>query len=111
MKGFARWACEERMRPGRGLKLFSSAIASLGNVRKVEPQQCLDVSAHLARIGRTLPECRESPRKTRPRPRRTLPAFILPSFGWFLLVSPIRALFFAGLRPSTPERAFSLTGV
>jgi hypothetical protein len=80
-------------------------------VRKVEPRQYLDIGAHLARIARTLPESRESPRKTRPRPRRTLPAFILPSFGWFLRVSPIRTLFFAGLHPLTPKREFSLTGM
>ena len=36
MKGLARWLREERMRPGRGWKSFSSAIAGPGNVRKTE---------------------------------------------------------------------------
>jgi hypothetical protein len=79
MKGFVRWAREERMRPGLTWKSSSGAIASSGNVQKSQRKQKLDIGAHIARIGRTLPGRQESPSKTIPQPSRTLPAFILPS--------------------------------
>ena len=47
---------EERMRPGRGWKSFSSAIAGPGNVRKSQLRQSVVGPAHLAPQGRTLPD-------------------------------------------------------
>jgi hypothetical protein len=60
MNGFARWLREERMRPGRGWKSFSSAMASLGNVRKRQRQQCVERRAHIVRGRRTLPDQRKN---------------------------------------------------
>ncbi|NVN12167.1 hypothetical protein HUK84_13730 [Nguyenibacter vanlangensis] len=56
MKGFARWLREERMRPGRGWKSFSSAMAGAGKVRKIQDRQSIEGGAHIARRGRTLPD-------------------------------------------------------
>src|SRR6185437_1780747 len=81
MKGFARWLRVERMRPGRGWKSFSSAIAGPDNVRKSEVRQSVVGPTHLAPQKRTLPDRRKIPTKTTDRPSRTLRPFISPSVG------------------------------
>src|SRR5574337_1666170 len=90
------------MRPGRGWKSFSSAIAGPCNVRKTEDGQCVDGAAHLACRGRTLPDQREIPAKTTDRQSRTLRPFIWPSVGRFLHAVPVRASSFSEGRCAAP---------
>jgi hypothetical protein len=108
MKGLARWLRDERMRPGRGWKSGSSAIAAPGNVRKSQFRQSVMGLAHIARWGRTLPDRQNIPIKTTNRPRRTLPPFISPSVGWFLRSSPACPSFFPEGRCAAPACEIAL---
>lgn len=90
------------MRPGRGWKSFSSAIAGPGNVRKTEDGQCVDGAAHLARRGRTLRDRRKTQAKTTDRQSRTLRPFIWPSVGRCLRASPVRPSSFPEDRCAAP---------
>jgi hypothetical protein len=102
MKGLTRWLREERMRPGRGWKSFSSAIADPGNVRKSQFRQSVAGQAHLAPQGRTLLDRQNIPIKTTDRPSRTLRPFISPSVGWFLRSSLACPSFFPEERCAAP---------
>ena len=93
------------MRPGRGWKSFSSAIAGSGNVQKRQVRQGIEGRAHIAGGRRTLPDQRKTPAKTTDRSSRTLRPFIWPSVGCFPHVSPERPSSFPEARSIPPAFA------
>jgi hypothetical protein len=77
-------------------------MAGARNVRKTQDRQSVEVAAHTARAGRTLPDRPKTQIKTTDRQSRTLRPFIWPSVGRFLLSSPDRPSFFPEMRCATP---------
>jgi hypothetical protein len=76
MKGLVLCAPDDRMRPGRTLNSRSSAMAALGNVRKVSQIQHLGLSAHIAEDQANVRKAPENPKETTDQPRRNVRLFI-----------------------------------
>jgi hypothetical protein len=83
-------------------------MAGPGNVRKTQDRQSVEIAAHIALRGRTLPDQPKTPTKTTDRQSRTFRPFIWPSIGRVPLAPLVRPSLYAEARWASPQREIAL---